>query len=194
MAQLKTVLKQVLNERDDDFGDVAFGDPNQDPDYTYPALLRLQGKTKKDSEKNTRREDSLLQALVDYVMSPGTGKTQSARLTKFLPLIQKGKKLFPSIFAPAKADGTAVYRGLPITNQEILTKLAKQTTKEDWTAEGKYMWCKKPIKYSPHSDWQSWSYDQAFAEEFAGSSILKTKQDSNFYFNYKALSIMVRLS
>lgn len=180
-------LRDILNEFGTFFGNVAFGDPDQFPSSTYPALLKLQGKGKKDKEKNTRREDDLLDALASWVTSSSAGKSQSDTLTKLLPVIRKGKKLFPSVFAPSEPDGTPVYRGLKNTSEKLLRRLAKETTEEDWVVDGKYMWCKKPIKYSPHSDWQSWSYDEKKAKAFSASSMLKTKQDANFYFNPKTL-------
>lgn len=182
-------LRDILSEiqADADFGKVAFGDPDQSPDGTYPAILKLQGKSEKNKEKNTRREDELLDALTSWVTSYSAGELHSGTLTKLLPVIRKGKKLFPSVFAPSKPDGTPVYRGLKNTSEKLLRRLAKETTKEDWTAEEGYMWCKKPIKYSPHSDWQSWSYGEKNAKAFSASSMLKTKQDEDFYFNPKTL-------
>lgn len=181
--KLRDILFEI--QTDADFGNVAFGDPNQKAGY--PGLLKLQGKSAKDKEKNTRIEDELLDALTYWVTSSSAGKSRSDTLTKLLPVIQKGKELFPSVFAPSKPDGTPVYRGLKNTSEKLLRRLAKETTEEDWIAKEGYMWCKNPIKYSPHSDWQSWSYSKQNAKAFSASSMLKTKQDTDFYFNPKSL-------
>lgn len=186
---MKDLFQYIVEKDDKYFGAVAFGDPDQT--VGYPEFLKLQGKGKKDTEKNTTEEDKLLQTMSNWVNSEDAGPDVASRLTKLLPLIKRGKELFPNIFKPSQKDGTPVYRGLESISPKLMKLLATKTKRGDWTpVKGSYMMCTKPIKYTPRSQWQSWSYSSKVAAGFGSNGILITKQDANFYFNPKALRVL----
>jgi hypothetical protein len=180
-------LTDILNEKEDkDFGAVAFGDSDQDKGF--PAFLRMQGKSVKDEEENTTIERKILNALIDW--ADGSADYIANSLTKFLPQIKTAKKRFPEIFAPSQSNGTEVYRGLDQISKKLIKSLVEKTKYEDWKRKGEYMICTKPIKYSPHRDWQSWSYSKSIAKNFGSDATLVTKQDNNFYFSNKTMRIV----
>lgn len=184
---MKDLFQYIVEKDDKYFGNVAFGDPDQEKGY--PGLLKLQGKSVKDKEKNTKEEDQLLFAMKKWV--DDADDIAHNALTKNFPLIKKGKDLFPSIFAPTQSDGTPVYRGLSDISKKMLTLLVKKTKQTDWIKlKGGVMMCTNPIKYTPRSNWQSWTYDPDVMEEFAENGYLITKQDRNFYFSPKALKVL----
>lgn len=181
-------LTDILNEKEDkDFGAVAFGDPWQD--IGYPSFLKMQGKSVKDKEDNTKIENQILRTLIDWSQS-GSANYISNDFTKLLPFIKKGKKMYPGIFTPEQSNGTEVYRGLDNISEKFIKVLIQKTKYEDWERKGKYMRCTKPIKYSPHRDWQSWSYNKSVGKNFGGDAMLITKQDNNFYFSSKTMRII----
>lgn len=185
---MKDLFQYIVEKGDKYFGNVAFGEPDN---VGYPQFLKLQGKSVKDKEKNTDYEKKLLYALEKWVATSSAGAEASSRLTKLLPVIKRGKELFPSIFKPSQKDGTPVYRGLAEISPKLMKLLATKTKQADWTAiKGDYMMCTKPIKYTPRSNWQSWSYSFKVADSFGTGGIMVTKQDANFYFNPKVLKIV----
>jgi hypothetical protein len=180
-------MDEILSEKGDaDFGDVAFGDPWQD--MGYPTFLKMQGKSAKDKEDNTKTEKRILDALADWVT--GSANYISNELTRLLPALKKGKKRFPNIFVPDQSNGTVVYRGLDKMNKNLEKTLIDKTTKKDWRPMRGFMLCTKPVKYSPRRDWQSWSYSTKVAKNFGGDAVLLTKQDNNFYFSSKTMRII----
>lgn len=203
-------LIDILNEADPTFGNAVFADPKQTPvddgDTTTPThlkYLRLQGKSAKDAEPNTDKENEIYLALRKWT---GDANSTSAKMfTKNLDAIKKGKNLFPTVFAPSMEDGTPIYRGLDGISDKMLKMLARTTDRGDWkpisaitgqsgfssedAGFGWYM-CTKPITYTPHREWQSWSYSMKKAAFFANSGMLITKQDSDFYFSTKAVNIV----
>lgn len=199
-------LIDILNEADKTFGNAAFADLKQHPNSdghrsTHLNYLRLQGKSAKDAEPNTDKENEIYSALRKW--AEDANNTSARLFTKNLSAIQRGKDLFPTVFAPSMEDGTPVYRGLNGVSDKMLKNLAKTTERGDWkrvkpiTAQAQgdtglewYM-CTKPITYTPHREWQSWSYSRKASEYFANSGMLITKQDSNFYFSTKAVQIVL---
>lgn len=180
-------LTDILNEKEDkDFGAVAFGDSDQDKGF--PAFLRMQGKSVKDEEENTKIERKILDTLIDW--ADGSADYIANSLSKLLPHIKTAKKRFPEIFAPSQSNGTEVYRGLDQISKKLIKSLIDKTKYEDWKRKGEYMIYTKPIKYSPHRDWQSWSYSKSIGRNFGGDAILTTKQDNDFYFSSKTMSIL----
>lgn len=197
-------LIDILNEADKTFGNAVFADPTQlasnDNVPTHTKYLRLQGKSPKEAEPNTEKENQIYLALRKWT---GDANSASAKLfTKNLDAIKKGKNLFPSVFAPSKEDGTPVYRGLDGVSSKMLSMLSRTTEREDWKpinpirgqaggdTGAEWFMCTKPITYTPHREWQSWSYSMKSAEYFANSGMLITKQDSDFYFSTKAVQIV----
>lgn len=182
--EIQKKLSGVLSKSDKNFGRVAFGDPDQK--IGYPELMKLQGAKK--SERNTDEESKLLDAIERWVTA-----ARIDGLQKNLSLIKKGKKLFPAIFEPKKPNGTNVYRGLSQLPDYLIKALSK-TNSEDWVApkeKGGFYFYKKPITYKPHSDWQSWTYDERTAFQFGyGQAYLCTKQDNDFYFNTDVLNMI----
>lgn len=197
-------LIDILNEADPTFGNAVFADPTQRASNedvpTHHKYLRLQGKSAKDAELNTDKENEIYLALRKWT---GDANSTSAKLfTKNLDAIKRGKNLFPTVFAPSMEDGTPVYRGLDGVSSKMLSMLSRTTDRGDWkpikTITGQaggdigaewYM-CTKPITYTPHREWQSWSYSMKKAAFFANSGMLITKQDSEFYFSTKAVNIV----
>jgi hypothetical protein len=197
-------LIDILNEADPTFGNAAFADPTQlasnEDVPTHRKYLRLQGKSPKEAEPNTEKENEIYLALRKWT---GDANDVSAKLlTKNLSAIKKGKDLYPTIFAPSGEEGTPIYRGLDGVSSKMLKMLAQTTERSDWTpmkpitgqAQGDsgfdWFMCIKPITYTPHREWQSWSYSMKSAAYFANSGMLITKQDSNFYFSTKAVQIV----
>jgi hypothetical protein len=197
-------LIDILTETDITFGNAAFADPTQTPSNdntpTHHKFLRLQGKSPKAAEPNTEKENEIYSALRKWT---GEANDVSAKLlTKNLSAIKKGKDLYPAIFAPSREDGTPIYRGLDGVSSKMLKMLAQTTERGDWKTiraitgqaggDTGFDWfmCTKPITYTPHREWQSWSYSMKSAAYFANSGMLITKQDSNFYFSTKAVQIV----
>lgn len=198
-------LIDLLKEVDPTFGNAAFADPSQSSvgdseDYTYKKFLRLQDKSPKEKEPNTKKEEEIYNALKSWLQS--STDSSSKILAKNLNAIKKGKDLFPSIFVPDKENGTSVYRGIEEVSPNMLKTLAQTTERDDWDriksitgqviADNLYNWytCKKPIKYNPRREWQSWTYNKKGAAYFAASAMLTTKQDDNFYFSTKTTKII----
>ena len=72
-------LTDILNEKEDqDFGAVAFGDSDQDKGF--PAFLRMQGKSVKDEEENTKIERKILVAYRDWETDRKSTRLNSSHL------------------------------------------------------------------------------------------------------------------
>jgi len=192
-------LEDILNEIDKTFGNSAFADPEQEPNIdgnsTHGRFLSLQGKSARDKEPNSKKEDEIYRALTSWVEGASTSSANA--LAKNVSALKKGKDLFPAIFTPEMKNGTPVYRGVNDVTPRMIKLLAKTTKREDWqkiktVAENYYDWymCTKPIKYTPSRNFQSWSYKLNSAREFATDGMLITRQDDNFYFSTKTMAIL----
>lgn len=192
-------LIDILKEQDPTFGNAAFADPNQrsgdNADTTHDKFLSLQGKSQKDAEPNTEEEEKIYRALRDLVSNydPKADKV----LAKRLDALDRGKRLFPTVFSPEKPNGTVVYRGLRKLTPTMFGILSQNAERGDWQSiqmEGNKSWylCKKPVKYSPTRIWQSWSYSQESAAFFGEAAMLVTKQTDEFYFSTRTMNIIFR--
>lgn len=191
-------LGDLLKEIDPTFGNSVFADPSQKSNSgspTYADFLDLQGKSPEDAEVNTEKEEEIYDAIKDWTAAADDDAAEA--LTRNFTSIIRGKRMYPSVFAPDRDDGTPVYRGLENVGQRMLRTLSTNTTPEDWssvqipnTSRSDWFMCKKPVNYTPNRAWQSWSYSAGAATKFAGDGMLITKQDSNFYFSTKAMKII----
>lgn len=180
--RLRQIIREEISklkseaQNDADFGKVAFG--------SNKTVAKMQGS---EPEPDTDEEAELLDAIERW-----TGITRdSTKLVKLADkgVLKKAKKKYPKVFAPSQPNGTIMYRGIEHMTGEFLQELMDSTTEKDWVYtpwSGMYV-CKKPVKYTPHSELQSWTYDKKVAKFFAQSGIFITKQDDDFYFNPDAL-------
>lgn len=162
-------------------GNVVFADMDNDP-----AFAKLQG-YKPHSERNTKFEDDLANALSAWTLEPASGMKF---LNKERDKIFQLKKKYPIIFKPNVSNGTVMYRGVNDISKLTLTQL-RSSKIQDWTRLKEDYWLyKKPIDYKPRSPIQSWTYDYSTGQDFAGEGMLVTNLiDSEFLLNSKVLRI-----
>lgn len=175
-------LKHILNEDEveDNFGKVAFG---SDPDIAH-----FQGKK---VEKNTDYETELLSILSQWVQG-GWDNTEDILWKKY-PIIKKAANVFPQIFKPETPNGTNLYRGVSNINPKLEKQLL-QTNPSDWIEDGDWWQYTNPVEYTPRKSIQSWSSErdvaEGFAFEYMPGAMLITKQNNEFFFNQKFLSLV----
>lgn len=136
------------------------------------------------TEPNTKAEDEMMDKFSDWF--DGSSAHVAKYFKKMLPIFKKAKDKYPHIFAPTKQMGSPVFRGVRTLSSSVYATL-KKTSKDDWdgpyTFGGeKYYILKKPIKYTPHLDAQSWSEDVNVTIEF-GRNLLITAVDDSFILN-----------
>jgi len=170
-----TINSRVINE-EGIFGDTAFADKNDPPQYA-----KAQGK-EPGSEPDTKEEKRLLDALESWLEASWQGDGEVIKgYKKLMPQL---KQEYPQIFAPLKPNVTVVYRGLSTVN-EYLETLIENSSPSDWKQVEEGWWIyKKPVKPRSTSDLQSYTYDLERAKLFGeNNAILITKQDNSFFMN-----------
>jgi hypothetical protein len=187
VIKLKEILSEANNDPKSIFGDIAFGTEKQ--------FVKLQGKT--GTENNTQLEQKIFDALLGFINRPDSVRADF--LYKNMDLFKKSKTKFPSIFKPDTSNGTEVYRGLSLINRELLSKLEKSTTTDDYTKVKiggiTYYQCNKPIIYTPHSSVQTWTYSKSIAAQNNGEfAVLITNQNDEYLFSQKAMKIFLNTS
>ncbi len=183
-------LKDILSEADTDpkavFGNIVFGDENDDE--FYKKFVRLQGKT--GSEKNTKIEKQIF-TLLDNWTGESSGNIAN-KLYNYESLFRAASKKFPTIFKPDTPNGTEVYRGLKYTNTKM-TSFVKKTSEKDWKwvklGGIDYAKYSKPIEYNPERNVQSWTTSKSIGSRFGASAVLISKQNNEYLFSQKAMRI-----
>lgn len=187
MIKLKEILSEANNDPKSIFGDIAFGAEKQ--------FVRLQDKTGK--EDNTQIEQKIFDTLLGFTNRPENDRADF--LYKNMELFKKSKTKFPSIFKPDTSNGTEVYRGLSLIKRELLSKLEKSTTTDDYTKVKiggiTYYQYNKPVIYTPRLNVQTWTYSKSVASQDRGEfAVLITNQNNEYLFSQKAMKIFLNIS
>lgn len=187
MIKLRDILlliEDVPTTVKDAFGKIAFG--------SMKPVSVMQGK--RSTEKNTEFEKELLEILRSWVKQSNNFNAQ--QLYSKFDILKKAAEVFPTVLKPSTPNGTEIYRGLNVINQELLDKII-ETEPDDYektsvsfrrqsgTPAYKY---KTPINYTPRRPVQSWTSDLDVAGKFTSHAIISTKQNDEFLFNQKLMN------
>ena len=193
MIKLRNILSEIGTDPKTVFGNIVFGDV--DNDFRYSKFVRLQGKT--GSEKNTEIENQILSNLLKWIQN--SNYHASIALYNKKELFKKAKSKFPSIFKPESPNGAEVYRGLKEMPSSLISSLQKKFDPNDYTKVkigGKTFYkYNKPVLYKPHKDVQSWTSSQYVARTFSipysndvpGCMII-SEQNDEYFFNQKVMN------
>jgi hypothetical protein len=187
MVRLKEILLNE-DEVDDTFGNVAFGKKT--------SIAQYQGAT--DIEDNSELEELLYTHLKKWTDSKSfTDRADAAeQLYKHESLFRRAQNKFPLIFKPKTSNGTTLYRGLAVFNNNILSQL-RDLKRKDYTPlkiDGEHYWLHpNNVAYTPENNLQSWTPSEKVARVFSdrrlgkyerySGGVLITKQNDEFLFN-----------
>jgi hypothetical protein len=160
-------------------GKYAFADKYSAVNKTARQLQRT-----KEYEDNNSYERRLLEILTDWTYSP----SNYSQIYSQRDNLKKLKKEYPSIFKP-NFNGL-IYRGLSVTPKEIdrLEKIDLKDFEKIYFQDKYYYLYKKPIKYNPIKNVESWTISSKIASDFGKDVILVSKIDDNFYMNPKIMN------
>lgn len=173
-------LADILLEKEGLIGKYAFVDKEADNER---GLAKLQG-VRWGAEENTPEEQDYYNSIHQWL----TQYRDSDLYDDLKNKIDTLAKQYPIIFKPETKPGTPLYRGLDSIGKKTLQQL-KSTTQSNWIKmKEDYWFCNIPISYKPRRKVQSWSHKITAAEGFASDGILVTRQDSGYFFNWRALA------
>lgn len=203
-------LKDILSE--EDFGKYMFGDPTQNPEVVGPVSIpydEYEHRIKKlmqyagysEPENNTPDEDTILRLLLQWLH---TGKSTTAmNLSQYKTILKRFRSKYSKILKPDTPNGTYLYRGtrkLFDVQIEALTTLNKDGTRTMIDIDKlethrigsafKYIVAPNKVRYKPHKPIQSWTSKAGKALAFNQYTVLRTKQNDDFFFNQNALNIL----
>ena len=164
------------------FGKYAFADNNN---RVNKVARKLQNT--KEYEKDTPLEDKVYDLLLEWTQTSRNAKDVYAAKKYF----EQAKSQYPEIFSPQSKG--IIYRGLSAGLGDIsfpkkvdFNDLEKVKVSKN---ESFYLY-KKPIRYTPRANTESWTTNINVAKEFSGKNgiILISKIDDSYYMNPKIMN------
>jgi hypothetical protein len=134
----------------------------------------------KEYEDNNSYERRLLEILTAWTYAP----SNYSQIYREKNNLDKLKNEYPSIFKPNFKG--LVYRGISVTPKEIdtLKKIDLKDFEKIYFQDKYYYLYKKPIKYKPIKNVESWTISPKVASDFGKDVILVSKIDSKGWFLY----------